>query len=299
LSTQFGVSPIAWINDDLPELGRGTPLTSVLADARDLGFSGIELGGSFPRDPVVLKSVLAEYRLALVGGWYGSSLLTRTAQAEILAMQPHLSLLKALGCTVFIIAETSNAIHGDLGRPINDTPRLDAGEWKAFGSNLTRVAEHVHRAGMRFAYHHHLGTVMETQTDLDRFLECTGAAVGLTVDTGHAALGGIDVLSLIDDQPQRIAHVHCKDVRAKVFEQIKSEGKSFLNGVMQGMFTVPGDGILDFAAVMRHLSRIAYDGWVIVEAEQDPSLAAPKRYAETGLKTLRRAAAAANIHVQG
>jgi inosose dehydratase len=146
------------------------------------------------------------------------------------------------------------------------------------------------------AYHHHLGTVVESQQDLDRFLESTGRSVGLTVDTGHAALGGIDTLALIRNHPTRIAHVHCKDIRTPVFHRVQSEARSFLSGVISGMFTVPGDGDLEFAAVMQVLAKIGYAGWIIVEAEQDPAVANPKTYAALGLKTLRREALAANLH---
>ena len=296
MSIRFGVSPIAWINDDLPALGGNTPLESVLEEARDVGFSGIELGGKFPRDANVLQALLNRHQLALVGGWYSANLLTRSAAAEIQALQAHLALLKAMRCSVFILAETSNAIHCNQGSALSATPRLAESAWGDFGRKLTDVGDYLAQAGLRMAYHHHLGTVVESPQDLDRFLESTGRSVGLTVDTGHAALGGIDAVALIRDHPLRVAHVHCKDVRSRVFNRVKSESKSFLSGVISGMFTVPGDGDLEFAGVMQALAKIGYAGWIIVEAEQDPAVAAPKPYAALGLKTLRREAAAANLH---
>jgi len=295
MSIRFGVSPIAWINDDLPALGGSTPLESVLADAREVGFSGIELGGKFPRDPAVLAPLLERHELALVGGWYSAGLLSRSAEAEIEALQSHLALLKAMHCTVFILAETSNAIHCDQGRALSLTPRLADSAWHEFGRKLTRVADYLEQAGLRMAYHHHLGTVVESQRDVDRFLEFTGRSVGLTLDTGHAALGGVDSIALIRRHPQRIAHLHCKDVRSHVFSRVKSARKSFLSGVLDGMFTVPGDGDLEFQSVMQALAHIGYAGWIIVEAEQDPAVANPKSYAALGLKTLRREASAANL----
>jgi inosose dehydratase len=231
----------------------------------------------------------------LVGGWYSSNLLTRSAAAEIQALQSHLELLKAMGCSVFIVAETSNAIHCDQGSPMSATPRLAGLSWDEFGRKLTDVGDYLAEAGLRMAYHHHLGTVVESQQDLDRFLNSTGRSVGLTVDTGHAALGGIDALALIHDHPLRVAHVHCKDVRSSVFNRVKSESRSFLSGVISGMFTVPGDGDLDFSGVMQGLAKIGYAGWIVVEAEQDPAVANPKSYAALGLKTLRREASAANL----
>lgn len=295
MSIRFGVSPIAWINDDMPELGGDTPLERVLAEAREIGYAGIELGGKFPRDSQELRALLARFELALVGGWYSASLLTRTAGEEIAALQAHLGLLKALGCRVFILAETSNAIHGDRARPLSATPRLDRAAWAHFGAKLTEVADAVAAAGLRFAYHHHLGTVVESGEDIEWFLRSTGPSVGLTIDTGHAALGGVDAVALIRAHPQRVAHVHCKDIRGKVFRKIKAEGGSFLRGVLEGMFTVPGDGDLDFGKVMQALAEIGYSGWIIVEAEQDPAVADPRRYGEVGLTTLRREAAAAGL----
>lgn len=295
MSVRFGVSPIAWINDDLPALGGDTPLESVLSDAHELGFSGIELGGKFPREPEVLEAMLRKHHLALVGGWYSASLLTRSAEAEIEALQPHLTLLKAMGSGVFILAETSNAIHGNQARALSTTPRLADSEWNQFGRRLTEVADHLSHAGLRMAYHHHLGTVVETQRDVECFLESTGPSAGLTVDTGHAALGGVDALSLIRRNPERVVHVHCKDIRSTVYRRLRSEDGSFLSGVLKGMFTVPGDGDLDFAAVMGALAQMGYGGWIIVEAEQDPMLANPRVYAALGLETLRSRAAAANL----
>jgi inosose dehydratase len=295
VTIRLGVSPIAWINDDMPELGGDTPLERVLGEARDIGFTGIELGGSFPRDARTLATLLARFQLALVGGWYSANLLTRTAREEIAALQAHLELLTALGCGVFICAETSNAIHGDRARGMSATPRLDQADWPDFGAKLTEVADHVAAAGLRFAYHHHLGTAVESSEDIHRFLDSTGPSVGLTIDTGHAALGGVDAVSLIQSHPQRVAHVHCKDIRGQVFRKTRAEDASFLRGVLNGMFTVPGDGDLDFGKVMRALGEIGYSGWIIVEAEQDPAIADPRRYGELGLATLRREAAAAGL----
>jgi len=295
MNVRFGVSPIAWINDDMPELGAGTPLEAVLRDIRELGFEGVELGGSFPRDPKALAKLLDKHGLALVGGWYSGSLLRQSADEEWQALQSHLALLEALGSSVFIFAETSNAIHGNRSRPLASTPRLEASRWPEFGARLTSVAERIRDRGLRFAYHHHLGTVVERGEDLRDFLAHTSEAVGLTLDTGHAALAGIDPVQVIREHPGRIAHVHCKDVRGKVFRGVESAGSSFLDGVLAGMFTAPGDGDLDYSAVMKALAAIDYKGWIIVEAEQDPAKADPRKYQELGLGTLRREAGAAGL----
>lgn len=295
MSIRFGVSPIAWSNDDMPELGGDTPLEDIFRDIQEVGFEGVELGGRFPREPAELKALLGRYGLDLIGGWYGGSLLVQDAQAEIAALQPHLALLKALGSNVFVFAETSNAIHGDRGVPLADTPRLPAAGWVEFGRRLTQVADYVQSHGIKFAYHHHLGTVVERGEDLDAFIAHTGPSVGLTVDTGHAALGGIDALKVIRDYPGRVAHVHCKDVRGATFDKVVQDRASFLDGVLAGMFTVPGDGGLDYAQVMTELKRIGYSGWIVIEAEQDPALADPRTYAELGLRTLRNEASKAGL----
>ena len=295
MSVRFGVSPIAWVNDDMPELGGETPLETILADARDIGFVGVELGGKFPKDAAVLKPLLDSYGLDLIGGWYSGELLARDVDAEIAAAQSHLALLKAMGATVFVHAETSNAIHGQRSTPLSATPRLDEAGWKAFGARMTGFADYIQGQGLRFAYHHHLGTVVERPDDLAAFVRVTGGSVGLTLDTGHAALGGIDPVAAIRAHPERIAHVHCKDVRRAVFAEVQTRDTSFLEGVLAGMFTVPGDGGLDYAAVMRALADIGYAGWIVVEAEQDPAIADPRQYGELGLRTLEREAATAGL----
>ncbi len=290
---RFGVSPIAWANDDMPELGGDTPLETILREASEIGFEGVELGGKFPREPDALKAAIAPYSIDIVGGWYSGNLLVQEAQAEIAALQDHLRLLKAMGCDVFVFAETSNAVHGDRTAAMTSTPRLN--DWAEFGRRMSEVADYIRAEGLRFAYHHHLGTVVERAADLEAFIGATSACVGLTLDTGHAALGGIDPVDVIERYPARIAHVHCKDVRRRVHEAARADSKSFLDGVLAGMFTVPGDGDLDFGAVMQALKTIEYDGWIVVEAEQDPAIANPREYGALGLATLKREAAAAGL----
>ena len=295
MSIRFGVSPIAWANDDMPELGGDTPLETILREASEIGFEGVELGGKFPREPAALKAALEPHGLALIGGWYSGSLLRQDADAEIAALQPHLSLLKAMGSTVFVFAETSNAVHGDRAAPLESTPRLKGSDWAEFGERMSNVADYIAGQDLRFAYHHHLGTVVETQADMDAFIAATSPRVGFTLDTGHAALGGVKAIEVTERHPDRIAHVHCKDIRGAVHAEARRTGKSFLDGVLAGMFTVPGDGSIDFGAVMRALQRIGYSGWIIVEAEQDPAIANPREYGALGLATLRREAAAAGL----
>ena len=287
MSVRFGVSPIAWINDDLPELGGDTPVATVLRDAQQLGFEGIELGGKFARDPAQLGAQLGTHELALIGGWWSASLLVRSAEEEIAALQPHLQLLRALGSKVFIVAECSNSIHGNRQIPLASTPRLPQERWASFGERLSALAGYLDDEGLRLAYHFHLGTVVDREQDIARFVANTDPRVGFVVDTGHAALGGIDAERLIRSHPDRVAHVHTKDVRRQVFDEIRKRNGSFLDGVLAGMFTAPGDGDLDFRGVARALIDIGYSGWVVVEAEQDPARADPRAYSRIGLDTVR------------
>lgn len=288
MSVRFGVSPIAWINDDLPELGGDTPVESVLRDAHELGFEGIELGGKFSRDSARLGTQLRRHELELIGGWWSAALLVRSAEQEIQALQPHLQLLQTLGSKVFIVAECSNTIHGDCHAPLSGAPRLPERQWASFGERLSALARYLDDKGLRLAYHFHLGTVVEREEDVARLIAHTDDRVGFVVDTGHAALAGIDAERLIRNHPDRVAHVHTKDVRRRVFEQVSRENGSFLAGVLAGMFTAPGDGDLDFRGVARALIDIGYSGWVVVEAEQDPARADPRTYSRVGLETMRR-----------
>jgi inosose dehydratase len=198
---------------------------------------------------------------------------------------------------VFIAAECSNAIHGERDRPLTETPRLAAADWPMFGERLGVLAAHTEAHGLKFAYHFHLGTVVERPEDLERFVAHTPASVGFVVDTGHAALGGVDAVDLIRRHPGRVVHVHAKDIRRPVFDQVRAERRSFLDGVLAGMFTVPGDGDLDFARVMGALAKIGYVGWIVIEAEQDPARADPRVYSRTGLATLKTVAAASGVTV--
>ncbi|HEY1930598.1 MAG TPA: myo-inosose-2 dehydratase [Acetobacteraceae bacterium] len=293
MSIRLGTNPIAWSNDDLRELGGATPLETCLAEARQAGFAGIELGHKFPRTAPELRAVLQRHDLALVSGWYSAALLTRDASAEMAAMRPHLDLLTALGCSVLILAETSNAVHGDRSMPLAQRPRLAATEWQTFADRLTQLADMTAAEGVAIAYHHHMGTVVQNADEIDRLMATTGPALKLLLDTGHATFAGADPVALARRWRERIAHVHCKDVRRDVMQHARHPASSFLDAVVAGVFTVPGDGMVDFAAVLRTLP--GYDGWLVIEAEQDPEKANPLRYATMGREYLARAAADAGL----
>lgn len=293
MSVRFGVNPIGWSNDDLRELGVGTPLETCLAEAKQAGYEGIELGHKFPREAKALKAVLSAHGLDLVSGWYSSELLVRDAKEELRNLHAHLDLLKALGSRILIFAETSNAIHGDRGRKLGARPKLKAGDWREFGQRVTEVAEVVAKDGLALAYHHHMGTVVQSGEDIDAFMDSTGPAVKLLLDTGHATFGGADPVALAKTYRTRIAHVHCKDVRRGVLAEARSRNWSFLDAVVEGCFTVPGDGMVDFPAVLGALP--GYSGWLVVEAEQDPDKANPLQYATLGCANLKRYAKDAGL----
>jgi myo-inosose-2 dehydratase len=293
MSVRFGVNPIGWSNDDLRELGGKTPLETCLREAEQAGYEGIELGHKFPREAKALKAVLSAHGLDLVSGWYSSELLVRDAKEEQKHLRAHLDLLKALGSRILIFAETSNAIHGDRGRKLNQRPKLKPADWREFGQRVTEVAEAVAREGVALAYHHHMGTVVQSGEDIDAFMESTGNAVKLLLDTGHATFGGADPVALAKRYRSRIAHVHCKDVRREVLAEARSKDWSFLDAVVEGCFTVPGDGMVDFPTVLAALP--GYSGWLVVEAEQDPEKANPLKYATMGCANLKRYARDARL----
>jgi inosose dehydratase/3D-(3,5/4)-trihydroxycyclohexane-1,2-dione acylhydrolase (decyclizing) len=293
MTIRLGTNPIGWSNDDLRELGGDTPLETCLAEARQAGFVGIELGHKFPRDSATLRAVLDAHQLALVSGWYSAALLQRDATAELQAMRPHLSLLKALGCSVVIVAETSNAIHTERTAPLSQRPVLADADWPRFAERLTALGDAVASEGLALAYHHHMGTVVQTGEEIDKLMTLCGPSVKLLLDTGHAAFAGADPTSLARRHHARVAHVHCKDIRRPVMEMARARNWSFLDSVVAGVFTVPGDGAVNFPAVLAMLP--GYDGWMVVEAEQDPKQANPLDYARMGHKNLAAYARSAGL----
>ena len=297
MTVRLGTNPIAWSNDDLPELGGGTPLETCLAEAREAGFTGIELGNKFPCEPAALRAVLGRHRLSLVSGWYGAALRHRGVEAEIAAMQPHLDLLRACGCGVMVFAETSDTVQGRRGVPVADRPVMRDDEWPAFLARLGRIGDWMAAQGVRMAFHHHMGTVIETAAEIDRLLSGTPDSVGLLFDTGHLAFAGADPAAVARRWAGRINHVHAKDVRLDVLAQVLRERWSFLDAVVAGVYTVPGDGCVDFAAALRPLAETGYAGWLVVEAEQDPARAHPLTYAKAGCAHLRSAAGGVGLVV--
>lgn len=293
----YGTNPIAWSNDDDQTLGAHIPLETCLKEAGDIGFDGIEKGHKFPTEPAELKAALDPHGLKFVSGWHSLNLLARSAEEEKAAIQPHLDLLKAMGSRVCIVCETSNAVHGNDNVPANDRPRLADDQWDGFGRSVEEVAGFCAGQGVTLVYHHHMGTVVESEAEIDRLMAATGPQTHLLLDTGHIYFGGGDPAAVARRHMGRVAHIHAKNVRPAIMRQVREERLSFLEGVRRGVFTVPGDpeGGVDFAPVLEVAAAHEYSGWLVIEAEQDPETRNPFAYQSMGLKALRRMAREAGL----
>jgi inosose dehydratase len=283
---RIGINPLTWTNDDLPELGDGNSLETCLSEAKLAGYEGVELGRKFPRDPAVLGPILREKKLDLVSGWYSGHLLERSVDDEIKALQPHLTLLRALGSRAMVFCEVSRCVHGDRKVPLSKRPKLAEKEWKPFSQHLDQVASYLNEQGVKMAYHHHMGTVIQAEDELDRIMDST-RSVGLLLDTGHLTFAGGDPLRALKRHAKRIVHVHCKDVRKDKLAQAWKKDMSFLDAVLGDVFAVPGDGSIDFEPLLEGLSTSNYSGWLVVEADQDPAKAHPLTHARIGHDCLR------------
>ena len=284
---RIGINPLSWMNDDLPSLGGETPLEVALTEGRKIGYQGFELGNKFPREPQALKTLLAQYDLALVSGWYSGRLARRSVAEEIEAVGPHLELLAKNGASVMVYGEVADSIQG-APAPLYQRPRFfsDA-QWDGYAKRVDAFAQYTLSRGVRLAYHHHMGAYVETPADVDRLMALTGDAVGLLFDAGHITFAGGDPLDVLDKHIARVCHVHCKDVRPAVMKLARNRNWSFLDAVLNGAFTVPGDGAVDFAGIITRLKRHGYRGWLVVEAEQDPAVAPSYAFAQKGYRTLR------------
>lgn len=295
MSVSIGINPLTWTNDDMPELGADTPLDVCLSEGKQAGYAGFELGQKFPRDPNVLASILKRHDLKLVSGWYSAELLTRDLEQEIAAVQAHLSLLKAMGCTVMVVAEVSGCIHGQRDVPLSQRPVMTEAQWQLFAERINDFGSYLQQQGIQLAYHHHMGTVVETEADIDRLMAMTNSLVGLLIDTGHLTYAGSDPLPVLKRHGSRVVHVHCKDLRPAVLASVKRADSSFLNAVLEGVFTVPGDGFIDYLLLAKELKSLNYSGWLVVEAEQDPAKANPLEYATRGYRHLESVVTASGL----
>ena len=283
---RIGINPLTWTNDDLPELGEKNSLETCLREAKQAGYEGVELGRKFPRDAAVLGPILKDHKLDLVSGWYSARLLERSVEDEIKAMQAHATLLRSLGANVMVFCEVSRCVHGDRKVPLSKRPKLAEKEWKQFCERLDAVAQALETQGLNMAYHHHMGTVIQSEDEVDRMMDST-SKVGLLLDSGHLTFAGGDPLRALKRHAKRIVHVHCKDIRKEKLAQARRQDMSFLEAVLGDVFAVPGDGSIDFAPLLEGLAKAGYRGWLVVEADQDPAKAHPLTHARLGHDCLR------------
>lgn len=293
----YGTNPIAWSNDDDRTLGAHISLDQCLDETAKIGFDGIEKGHKFPQDPAGLKAVLEPRGLRYVSGWHSLNLLTQSIEDEKAAMQPALDLLKAMGSKVIIVCETSNAIHGNDAVAVNDRPRLADADWAQFGAGVEALAEHAATQGIALVYHHHMGTIVESEDEIDKLMAHTGPHAKLLLDTGHCLFGGGNPERVAKNHMHRVGHIHAKNIRPVIARQVRDENLSFLEGVRRGVFTVPGDaeGGVEFAPVLRIAAEHGYQGWLVIEAEQDPDVRNPFEYQSLGLTSLKAMAREAGL----
>lgn len=282
LTARLGISPIAWWNDDLPQLSERISLEEMLAEAAEAGYSGVETGRRFPTEARELLPLLDQHGLSICGGWFSGELLHGDLSREIDRIAPMIELFRAAEAPCIIYGETAASIQGDRTKPLASKVKLDEAQIRRYGRQMTEFGEYCAEAGMPLSYHHHMAAVIETEAELDRFASQSGEGIPLLLDCGHMAFAGGDPLSVLRKHHRRISHIHAKDLRKDVVAGLNRNQASFLDAVLQGAFTVPGDGDLDFAALTLLAAELGYNGWFVVEAEQDPKSAPPREMAHKG-----------------
>ena len=282
MKIKLGIAPIAWSNDDMPELGGDTPIEQCLEEASSAGFTGIELGGKFPRNPGITNFLLDKYNLKMPGGWYGSLLRGRSAEDEWVAMQDHLNLLKLIKADVFVFADVSGSIQGDQSRKLSTRPKMDGQEFIQYCKKINEISDRLNDEGIPMSYHEHMGTIIQTENDVDMFMENTNDNTFLLYDTGHLLFAQANYERVLKNYISKINHIHCKDIRKNILENSLENDLSFRESFLDGVFTVPGDGCIDYEPLFKILYENSYENWLIIEAEQDPIKANPLEYAKIG-----------------
>ena len=295
MKAKLGMSPIAWWNDDLPQLSDDVSLEECLRQSRSAGFTGMEKGRRFPESAAEMLPILKKADVTLCGGWFSGTIVNESIEANRQRIQPMIDLFKAVNAPCIVYGEVGRSIQGDQSKPLATKPRLSDAEMKDYGAKMSEFAQWVEAQGMPLVYHHHMAAVVETEPELDLFM--ANSTISLLFDAGHMAFAGGDVLRCIDKHHARIRHVHTKDVRMDVINKLERTKESFLDAVIKGAFTVPGDGSLDFEAIVKKLAGYGYEGWFVVEAEQDPKKAPPLKMAQVGHRELMRVMTAAGYEV--
>ena len=298
MKAKLGIAPIAWWNDDLEQLSDDVSLEECLRQASQAGFTGMETGRRFPMDAAVLSPILARYGVSVCGGWFSGLLLDDDLEAEKDRISEQMAFFIAAGAPCIVYGETARSIQGDRSKPLVTKPKLSEDEIKVYARKMTAFGEWCADQGMPLAYHHHMAAAIETEPELDLFVQHSGEGIPLLYDAGHMAFAGGDVLRVIENHHARISHVHTKDVRRSVIDGLDRTRESFLDAVVKGAFTVPGDGDLDFEAIVKKFAGYGYEGWFVVEAEQDPKVSPPLEMAKIGHKELLRVMDAAGYSVE-
>ncbi len=278
---RLGIAPIAWTNDDMPDLGGENTFEQCISEAALAGFSGTEVGNKYPHDPAVLKPYMDIRGLSVCSAWFSAFLTTKPYQETADEFIKHRDFLNAMGAKVVVVSEQGHSIQGQMETSVFDSKYImNDDEWRLLCEGLNKLGALAAEKDMKLVYHHHMGTVVQTEAEIDRMMANTDPElVYLLFDSGHLAYSGEDYLSVLKRYVGRIKHVHLKDIRPDVVAKVRNEHLSFLKGVRMGTFTVPGDGAIDFRPIFEILDQNGYEGWMLVEAEQDPAVANPFEYA--------------------
>lgn len=278
---KLGIAPIAWTNDDMPQLGGENTFEQCISEMALAGFTGSEVGNKYPRDTKVLKKALELRNIQIASAWFSSFVVSRPFEEVAEEFIKHRDFLHEMGAKVIVVSEQSKSIQGKMDVPVfKDKPYFSDEEWERLARGLENLGKLAAEKDMKIVYHHHMGTGVQTTEEIDRLMEMTNPElVYLLFDTGHLTYSGEDPEHILRKYIHRIKHVHLKDIREEVLMKVKNEDLSFLQGVKEGAFTVPGDGMIDFEPLFKILDEHNYEGWFIVEAEQDPALANPLEYA--------------------
>ena len=297
MKARLGMSPIAWWNDDLPQLSDDVSLEECLRQSRSAGFTGMELGRRFPSSPDEMLPILRAADVTLCGGWFSGTLSIEGLEENKDRILPMIELFSAVDAPCIVYGEVGQSIQGNQSIPLDRKPVLSDLEMADYAQKVTAFGEWCAEQGMPLAYHHHMGAVVQFEPELEAFMRNSGEGISLLLDAGHLAFAGGDPLRAIDNHHARITHVHTKDIRRSVTESLDRSTESFLDAVIKGAFTVPGDGSLDFQAIVQRLADYGYEGWFVVEAEQDPKKAPPLKMAQIGHAELMRVMTAAGYEV--
>lgn len=277
---KLGIAPIAWTNDDMPDLGAENTFEQCISEMALAGFTGCEVGNKYPKDTAVLKKALDLRGMQICNAWFSTFLTTKPYEETEKEFIKHITFLKEMGAKVVGVSEQGHSIQGTDLSIFDDKYVMNDEEWDMLCTGLNKLGKVAKDMGITLTFHHHMGTVVQTAAEIDRMMENTDPELfNLLFDSGHLAYCGEDYMYILKKYINRIKHVHLKDIRPDVVADVKAKGESFLQGVRKGTFTVPGDGVIDFAPIFKVLAENNYEGYVLVEAEQDPAIANPFEYA--------------------